>query len=128
MVLSLAPDAERTLGFFRCTNGAANTTRCVSSQRISTTLCNTQISNSIANVASSTIESRRSARNELVDMVVEVRVVLAVEEVAPVVGVIPSTAKEEEKVDLQDQIGSRSQAAAVTSSPVAVGAATKNTV
>ena len=61
-------------------------------------------------------------------MVVEVQVVLAVEEVAPVVGVIPSTAKEEEKVDLQDQIGSRSQAAAVTSSPVAVGAATKNTV
>ena len=54
--------------------------------------------------------------------------VLAVEEVAPVVEVIPSTAKEEEKVDLQDQIGSRSQAAAVTSSPVAVGAATKNTV
>ena len=64
----------------------------------------------------------------MVGMVVEVQVVLAVEEVAPVVGVIPSTAKEEEKVDLRDQIGSRSQAAAVTSSQAVVGAVTKNTV
>ena len=80
------------------------------------------------------MKSRRSARNELVNTVgmavevQEVQAVLAVEEVAPVVGVIPSTAKEEEKVDLQDQIGSRSRAAVVTSIPVAVGPATKNTV
>ena len=61
-------------------------------------------------------------------MVVEVRAVLVVEEVAPVAEAIPSTVKEEEKVDLQDQIGSRSRAAVVTSSLVAVGAATRNTV
>ena len=54
--------------------------------------------------------------------------VLVVEEVAPVVGAIPNTVKAEEKEDLQGQIGSRSQAAAVTSSQVVVGAVTKNTV
>ena len=125
---SLAPDAVKSLGLSRCTNGAVNIIRCGLSRRASKIPCSTQTSSSIANVANSTIESRKSAKNELVDIVVEVRVVLVEEEVAPVVGAIPNTVKEEEKVDLQDQIGSRSRAAVVTSIPVAVGPATKNTV
>ena len=134
---NLAGGAERTHGLFRCTNGAAPTRRCVAFQKISQTLCNIQILISIASAVSRTMKSRKSARSELASMVVmvvevqedqEVQAALAVEEVAPVVEAIRNIARAEAKVGLQARVGSRSQAAATTSSPVVVGAATRSTV
>ena len=134
---NLAGGAERTHGLFRCTNGAANTRRCVAFQKISQTLCNIQISISIASAASRTMKSRKSARSELASMVVMevevqedqvVQAALAAEEVAPAVEAIQSIARAEAKVGLQARVGSRSQAAATTSNPVVVGVVTGSTI